>query len=357
MKHRSRTALVALAFALGPLGCAALIKTWRGHKTPDRIQVPHATHIENDVECDDCHAGIKEATNLAEVVFPKEEVCMECHDDEKDDGNCAFCHKQAEAPTASIHPEHRLNFSHKNHMERVDEDCSRCHKQLSFKEKLGKLPTMDTCMQCHEHREHYDAGECTVCHEDLTRFPLKPVAEFRHTSDWLHRHPTAARSAGEACSTCHEQSFCTDCHGAKTNALAIEKVMPERVDRQFVHRGDFLARHSLEAKTQPGLCLRCHGESFCESCHKDQGLTQKSDDPRSPHPQDWVFPGKPSRHAVAARADITSCAACHDQGANSICVDCHQVGGVGGNPHPASWSRRHSTSEIEHNGMCVACHR
>jgi hypothetical protein len=70
-----------------------------------------------------------------------------------------------------------------------------------------------------------------------------------------------------------------------------------------------------------------------------------------PHP-----PGFGTRHAAAARADIASCAACHDQGAASVCVDCHRVGGVGGNPHPASWLSRHEAREIAGNGMCAACH-
>jgi hypothetical protein len=77
---------------------------------------------------------------------------------------------------------------------------------------------------------------------------------------------------------------------------------------------------------------------------------------RSPHPPGFSFPGSPDFHGPAARRDIASCASCHDQGAASNCVSCHRVGGIGGNPHPASWLARHDAREIAGNGMCLACH-
>ena len=54
----------------------------------------------------------------------------------------------------------------------------------------------------------------------------------------------------------------------------------------------------------------------------------------------------------AARRNIGSCAACHDQGPVSNCVRCHQVGGLGGTPHPAGWR---STAPVS-NPECSACH-
>ena len=40
----------------------------------------------------------------------------------------------------------------------------------------------------------------------------------------------------------------------------------------------------------------------------------------------------------------------------SICIDCHKVGGVGGDPHPAGWTNRHPRDEINRNPMCLTCH-
>jgi hypothetical protein len=41
----------------------------------------------------------------------------------------------------------------------------------------------------------------------------------------------------------------------------------------------------------------------------------------------------------------------------SNCVQCHRVGGVGGNPHPMGWTARHGTEEIDRSTMCLFCHR
>jgi hypothetical protein len=58
------------------------------------------------------------------------------------------------------------------------------------------------------------------------------------------------------------------------------------------------------------------------------------------------------RHGRAARRDILTCAACHDQGPASNCIHCHAVGGPGGNPHPDGWS---SGRDVQ-DGMCAFCH-
>jgi hypothetical protein len=38
-------------------------------------------------------------------------------------------------------------------------------------------------------------------------------------------------------------------------------------------------------------------------------------------------------HGVQARLDPFSCASCHGGAGEQLCVDCHRVGGPGGNPH------------------------
>jgi hypothetical protein len=138
--------------------------------------------------------------------------------------------------------------------------------------------------------------------------------------------------------------------------VRIEVKQPDRVDRDFIHRNDFLSRHAVEAAADPPLCRRCHGTSFCESCHEGQGLTPGAARPRNPHPAGWALPGSAQFHGTEARRDIAACASCHDQGAASICVDCHKVGGIGGDPHPAGFAARHPREEIAQNGMCAACH-
>jgi hypothetical protein len=74
---------------------------------------------------------------------------------------------------------------------------------------------------------------------------------------------------------------------------------------------------------------------------------------RSPHPPGWVGPAPgDNAHGREARRDPTACASCHDGAGQRLCVGCHQVGGVGGNPHPPGWSSRVSLSAMP----CRLCH-
>ena len=57
-------------------------------------------------------------------------------------------------------------------------------------------------------------------------------------------------------------------------------------------------------------------------------------------------------HVREARRDPTACASCHDGAGQSLCVGCHQVGGVGGSPHPPGWSSRVPLSAMP----CRLCH-
>jgi hypothetical protein len=214
---------------------------------------------------------------------------------------------------------------------------------------------MSTCTDCHEHQAQFSEARCDACHLDLQRYPLRPITSYSHEGNYLQTHARSARSAGASCALCHEQSFCTDCHASTVGARP-EVKLAGRVDRQFIHMGDFLGRHSVEARADSASCSKCHGTSFCESCHRTQRLTAEAAQPLRPHSESFNIPGSPDFHGLVARRDIASCAACHDQGAQSNCVECHRVGGIGGDPHPPGWSLRHGHEEINRNAMCLACH-
>jgi hypothetical protein len=184
------------------------------------------------------------------------------------------------------------------------------------------------------------------------------VGDFSHQGNFVRGHAAPARASAETCAQCHDQTYCADCH-AKTVSVPVEVKFPERVNAQFIHRNDFLGRHSLEAAADPMSCQRCHGQTFCQSCHQEEGLVPAATGvagQHDPHPAGWGFPGSRDFHGDAARRDITSCQVCHDQGPRSNCVTCHRVGGVGGNPHPPSWTQRHGADEIRKNAMCGYCH-
>jgi hypothetical protein len=348
-------ALVALIAAA--LGCARLAgpDTARPREADD-IRFAHSTHARAGVQCLSCHEEIYDAKNLEARYLPPESKCLECHKEKKTANDCAFCHRDPGHPATYANIERTLRLSHADHIDRVKEDCARCHLKLTeFVRDQSTVPPMTTCTSCHEHAVESAAGQCTGCHVDLKKFALRPVSLFSHQGDFVREHGASARAAGQACAQCHDQTFCADCH-AKTVARPIEVKEPENVVADFIHRFDYVSRHAVEARADESLCQRCHGESFCEACHTAQNLTTQAGSPRSPHPPDFSFPGSPNSHGALARRDISSCASCHDQGAKSNCVKCHQEGGVGGDPHPNGWASHHPRDEINRNPMCLSCH-
>jgi hypothetical protein len=360
-----RATLLGGLLALAP--AAGCVRWWpaSGQRSDDQIQIPHGAHGRAKIACLTCHEEIYDAKSLDETVLPPEKKCLQCHREQKEQGRCAMCHTEPGRAGSYRRAEPALKLSHAAHLDRIaklpvgsdaDGGCVVCHEALPDPLRSERTrPQMSACLSCHEHRKDYDEGRCGTCHVDLRKYQLEPLSTFSHRGDFVREHGAVARTGPDTCAKCHEQTFCTDCHG-RTVSTKIEVKLPERVDAQFIHRNDFLGRHAAEAKAEPATCRRCHGSSFCEGCHQAQNLTPFGSNPRDPHPPGWAFPGSADFHGTAARRDIASCAACHDQGARSICVDCHRVGGIGGNPHPPGWDVRHGRNEIARNGMCRACH-
>jgi hypothetical protein len=126
---------------------------------------------------------------------------------------------------------------------------------------------------------------------------------------------------------------------------------PRRAD---LHGTGFLARHSLEARIDPGLCTSCHAdERSCRDCHAREHLLQVTNTSASPHPADWVGTrGSENRHGREARRNPMTCASCHGGGGETLCVGCHRVGGAGGNPHPSHFNSNRSLDDMP----CRMCH-
>jgi hypothetical protein len=352
----------ALLIGLVALGACARFAAQSPESQPpprDQIKVPHDKHAKGDVKCIACHEGVFEEKQVgtSTEAFPAEEKCLECHKEQKDKNNCDFCHTDVKhAAKRSLLGEGAVKMSHEKHIELVKEDCTVCHKSLPepFVTE-ATVPKMGDCLSCHGHAEEYARTDCKSCHPTLAWAALKPISDFSHQGNYIKRHAGDARSSAENCSQCHDQTYCADCH-AKTVSTQIELKFPESVTKQFIHRNDFAGRHSVEAVADPVSCKRCHGTSFCSSCHTADNLTPAGTNPRDPHPVGFSLPGTANFHGPAARRDIASCASCHDQGAKSNCVTCHKVGGIGGDPHPPGWTSKHGHGDIAKSAMCQTCH-
>jgi hypothetical protein len=352
----NRHLLVAFAAAL-LAACAAkdARNTEPAAKADPPFVFPHSPHIEGEVDCKACHGDIVVATKLLptfrHAVLPTKnsDACNGCHDDAdfKDKVKLALPPRTREFS---------VRMNHAAHLAQKGVTCLTCHK--SAPEAGSAVPVkleMGTCTACHKHQGDYAQGKCTPCHVDLKRYP-KPVAAFQHAGDFLKTHGQLAKPTAESCAACHEQTFCADCHSASTVAARPSVIFPEEVQRNLIHRGDFVSRHQAEAGADPASCRRCHGSKFCDSCHTAQNFTQGSAlQPRNPHPAGWGQKASGDFHGFAARKNIVLCAGCHDNGADALCVACHRVGGVAGvSPHPKAWNKKQG--DISKNPMCGVCH-
>jgi hypothetical protein len=340
-----------LALAALAAGCTAKGTAPKQAENPPYV-FPHAPHVENDVKCLECHAGVDDAGKLDPAVRhvklnPKSKVCQDCHGDEI-----------AKVVVPKRKKEFQLTFSHADHVFQVDGKCQTCHKRLPEKgDASAPKPPMSACTGCHNHEQDFAEARCSPCHVDLRAYPLKPVSEYAHAGDFKKNHGVIARTSANACATCHDQTFCADCHSPATTPAGPAIRWPEEVQRDFIHRGDFVSRHMIEAGTNPTSCARCHGAAFCESCHAQQNVanpTAPFTTERSPHPAGTAWAN--GDHGKAARRNIVTCAACHEGNADKVCVFCHTVGGRGGNPHPAGFLKRHDAEDQHSKPVCRTCH-
>ena len=354
--------LVPLALAAGAAACGPKLAREKPAAPEPAYVFPHSTHVDADVACTNCHQMEKVSkleASVRHVSIPahpaKLKACQDCHDKDP-----------APKLPARARP-FRITFDHAAHLPRVNGDCKRCHgAPPEAGDAEAKAPPMAACTSCHNHQRDFAQARCTPCHVDLKGY--KPETAFAHQGDWLHTHGSLARSSADTCAACHDQTYCAQCHSPQTAAGRPSILFPERVDRAFIHRGDYVSRHMIEAGANPASCRRCHGPAFCQACHEEQGMSQFVASYRRPpsHEQaNWALPataGSLPKHAHAGRRDISSCASCHDQGAQATCVGCHRVGGIATNPanpngpHPMSFITKHRGEDKSKNSICAACH-
>ena len=125
-----------------------------------------------------------------------------------------------------------------------------CANQASLKSKHPvELKGMVDCGQCHKNQ----------------------WGALNHkTDDYSRRHKFYAEQQKQACSVCHRESFCTDCHAYREEIKPSDKYKSSP-ERTLPHRGDYLSRHRIEGRVDPISCLKCHGRQNnerCKLCHR-----------------------------------------------------------------------------------------
>jgi hypothetical protein len=315
---------------------------------------PHAKHLTSTEcaqlgkpECFGCPTCHQDVASKARPSRPSPDTCARCHPDGKQFLARVVSDNRDDGPFGR-----GIRFTHDKHLEQpqIAGRCLYCHSGV-IKPGRANFAGMSTCMKCHA--TDFDAARCSLCHRQELLSEVRPKSFFRHDSNWIRRHPLAANSGSKICNQCHAETFCDDCHDQK-QTLRVDIRNPDAVEREFVHRADWISQHRIEAQSQPASCLRCHSTSSCESCHARRGISATAVGSVNPHPRGWVGMdvSSPNFHGRAARRNIMTCAGCHDQGPATNCIRCHRVGGYAGNPHPSGWRSSRGTAAA----MCRYCH-
>lgn len=133
------------------------------------IAFNHAKHIENSLNCTDCHSGVQ---TQAKATLPALDVCLGCHqtalssspEEEKIRSISASGQELNWAQVTMVAP--HVFFSHRRHVTVARLSCAECHGPM---EKMTKPPlrpwrafTMNTCIGCHE--KNKVNADCNDCH-------------------------------------------------------------------------------------------------------------------------------------------------------------------------------------------------
>ena len=256
----------------------------------------HKFHTEEaDATCNDCHAKAAESHNAADDLLPDMETCYNCHDEE--DTDCTSCHKNGEEPVLLPRINNYItHFSHKAHIDR-DTECETCHSGISAKEFVTEgmhLPTMETCMNCHDVPQTTEG--CYLCHDKN-----ESIIPANHMENWKRSHGSYAETGSENCNSCHQKSYCIDCHQG-------DNLMNQS------HPAEFILTHSASYLTRESSCFTCHqNTNYCIECHTTINYIV----PINHSAPDWA-----SQHAVEARIDYDRCTVCHTSG-DDACIQCH----------------------------------
>lgn len=336
--------LLCLAATMA-VACAAML----GIKPPGEKPFEHRAHVLNGIHCFECHRGAEEARERGPMHLPTTDDCVRCHEKPHNPNRCDTCHGSRVVRNLALAAREHLKFEHPKHVDAAQGNCIKCHLEVGTND--GPLrPTMATCFSCHQHESQWQVTDCDGCHVDLQMERTLPESHVIHGPDWLREHGVRAASEPQLCTACHTERTCAACHGVTLPATPtrLRFDQPERMD---MHRAGFRSRHSLEARSDPALCVTCHTESSCRDCHTREGVVGR--DVRSPHPPGWLGArGSANAHGSAARLDPVSCASCHGGAGEQLCVGCHRVGGPGGNPHPTGFSSPRALTDLP----CRLCH-
>lgn len=188
----------------------------------------HQTHIDNELECQECHPGVSTRKKVSFSDIPKMDKCFECH--EVKETNCNQCHSDISENRRPV--DHTLPISHDvswktlhgREVKGNEDKCELCHKASNCQEcHLKNKPASHTLSWKQDIHGRYatrDRGECAVCHQaDFCSrcHQQKPTTHFE--PDWVPNHSFPAKKNARSCQVCHQRDFCGVCHNINVKKL------------------------------------------------------------------------------------------------------------------------------------------
>ncbi len=343
------------------------------------IKFSHKFH-KDVAECTDCHSAVPKSTSLNDNLMPTHNDCANCHD-VTDKKKCDNCH-YANVKKTLIQSRANIVFNHSFHLGKEKLKCDFCHKGINnvkyAEDAIQPVPVMGNCYTCHNTSKGPGQNACESCH--ISTAKLMP--QSHKNSSWIQNHKFAARSFNANCVMCHDNASCQDCHTGTT--MITEENTADDFYRPYsptnstdgarlqqvtrVHSLGYRFTHGIDAEGKTAECTTCHQiDTFCAKCHQSRNadFSLGGIEPISHLKPDFMIIGVGSgggEHAVLARRDIESCAACHDvQGGDPVCIKCHvdPDGIQGTNPktHPANYMRNvHGDWHSSDGSICFNCH-
>jgi hypothetical protein len=387
-QHKIVVALVLALLAAGGIAVAASgrersLAVYPAQRMP--MAFDHALHLDEGAECESCHETATKSVRSVDKNMPKHPECESCHDIEaaskgkKTDpaSGCEVCHlgfdhTVQKAPAQVLFPAPNLKFPHKKHVD-LKIKCESCHgtmKDVSLATRM-QLPRMDNCLQCHD--DSHAPGACNTCHLtgptgklqlNFTSGVLRPQQGdpfgMDHGPRFEFTHGTRAAAQRGMCMQCHQESDCQSCHDSLQKPLS-------------VHPNDYITLHPVEARMDTPRCDSCHRrQSFCVACHERAGVGMDSNPALRAlnvrvHPVANFYAPNPLApevfHGVEASRNIGSCMACHRE---ESCMACHANAGVNAgafnaakqsnNPHPAGFVGMCKGLAGKNSRPCLKCH-
>ncbi len=186
----------------------------------------HKLHVDNDVACITCHAGITDKEEVESAMhLPDMNLCMTCHETPATKAGCYSCHLTTENLKPSDH-EVAWDKNHGMFGESGQENCKSCH-------------TENYCIDCHQ-------GENTM-HE-------------AHAPQFIVTHGLSYMVRESDCASCHaSKQFCIDCHMHANTIRPADHRLP----------GWEASGHAETARIDFDRCSVCHqpDEVLCVQCH------------------------------------------------------------------------------------------